>query len=190
MFEVFEGKRVLVTGHTGFKGAWLATWLDMLGAKVSGFSLSPLPYKSFWSACQSSSFIDEHFGDIRDEMRIAEVIRAVRPEFIFHLAAQPLGMASYEDPITTMTTNAMGTMHLLNALRGFDHAMPACAASITGYPKPSYSELTIAIELDAYSFAISSFVKSVLKKTLSFMPNSSISLDVWPPFFIFPMTPQ
>lgn len=125
MFEVFEGKRVLVTGHTGFKGAWLATWLDMLGAKVSGFSLSPLPYKSFWSACQSSSFIDEHFGDIRDETRIAEVIRTVRPEFIFHLAAQPLVMASYEDPITTMTTNAMGTMHLLNTLRGFDQPITA-----------------------------------------------------------------
>jgi CDP-glucose 4,6-dehydratase len=109
------GRRVLVTGHTGFKGSWLALWLCELGAHVHGVSLNPPTNPSHWDLL--SLRIDEHRSDIRDTARLAEIIRVAEPECVFHLAAQPLVRRSYRDPLETWSTNVMGTVSVLDACR-------------------------------------------------------------------------
>jgi CDP-glucose 4,6-dehydratase len=115
--NIYRGKRVLVTGHTGFKGAWLCEWLLSLGANVSGFALQPPTKPALFDQLQLSGRIDDYRGDIRDAAEIAERVRCVQPEFIFHLAAQPLVRLSYDQPVETYSTNVMGTVHLLEAAR-------------------------------------------------------------------------
>lgn len=111
----WAGRRVLVTGHTGFKGAWLAMWLAELGAEVAGFSLTPHTVPNLFDA--SGPWPRSYFGDIRDAKAVAAVVRACDPEFVFHLAAQALVRASYRDPVETIAVNVTGTAVLLNALR-------------------------------------------------------------------------
>jgi CDP-glucose 4,6-dehydratase len=113
--NVFAGKRVLVTGHTGFKGSWLALWLRELGAQVTGFSLSPNSAPNHWDLLKLD--VADLRGDLRDAARVAEAVRQARPEVVFHLAAQSLVRASYKDPLETWGTNVMGTAHLLEACR-------------------------------------------------------------------------
>ena len=115
--NTYLGKRVLVTGHTGFKGAWLCEWLLSLGANVSGFALQPPTDPALFDQLQLSDRINDCRGDIRDAAAIAECVRCVQPEFIFHLAAQPLVRLSYDQPVETYSTNVMGTVHLLEAVR-------------------------------------------------------------------------
>ncbi len=115
--NTYRGKRVLVTGHTGFKGAWLCEWLLSLGANVSGFALQPPTKPALFDQLQLSGRINDYRGDIRDGAAIAERVRCVQPEFIFHLAAQPLVRLSYDQPVETYSTNVMGTVHLLEAVR-------------------------------------------------------------------------
>ena len=115
--HTYRGKRVLVTGHTGFKGAWLCEWLLSLGANVSGFALQPPTKPALFDQLQLSGRIVDSRGDIRDAAAIAEWVRCVQPEFIFHLAAQPLVRLSYDQPVETYSTNVMGTVHLLEAAR-------------------------------------------------------------------------
>jgi CDP-glucose 4,6-dehydratase len=115
--NTYRGKRVLVTGHTGFKGAWLCEWLLSLGADVSGFALQPPTNPALYDQLQLSGRINDCRGDIRDAGAIAEHVRCVHPEFIFHLAAQPLVRLSYDQPVETYSTNVMGTVHLLEAAR-------------------------------------------------------------------------
>jgi len=115
--NTYRGKRVLVTGHTGFKGSWLCEWLLSLGANVSGFALQPPTKPALFDQLQLSGRIDDSRGDIRDAAAIAERVRCVQPEFIFHLAAQPLVRFSYDQPVETYSTNVMGTVHLLEAAR-------------------------------------------------------------------------
>ncbi len=115
--NAYRGKRVLVTGHTGFKGAWLCEWLISLGANVSGFALQPPTKPALFDQLKLSDRIDDSRGDIRDAAAIAERVRCVQPEFIFHLAAQPLVRLSYDQPVETYSTNVMGTVHLLEAAR-------------------------------------------------------------------------
>ena len=115
--NTYRGQRVLVTGHTGFKGAWLCEWLLSLGANVSGFALQPPTKPALFDQLQISGRIDDCRGDIRDAASIAERVRCVQPEFIFHLAAQPLVRFSYNQPVETYSTNVMGTVHLLEAAR-------------------------------------------------------------------------
>ena len=115
--NTYRGKRVLVTGHTGFKGAWLCEWLLSLGADVSGFALQPPTSPALFDQLQLSDRINDCRGDIRDAAAIAERVRSVQPEFIFHLAAQPLVRLSYDQPVETYSTNVMGTVHLLEAAR-------------------------------------------------------------------------
>lgn len=118
MFRGFyRGKRILITGHTGFKGAWLALWLSELGAKIHGFSLGPVGRPSFYETLGKGVFASEASGDIRDLATLKKLIRKVRPDLIFHLAAQPLVRRSYAEPLETLTTNALGTANLLDALR-------------------------------------------------------------------------
>jgi CDP-glucose 4,6-dehydratase len=121
----WAGKRVVVTGHSGFKGSWLTLWLSRLGARVTGISLAPITTPDLFTSSQLSGVCDSHFLDIRDAMRLASVLQKVRPEIIFHLAAQPLVRASYRDPVETFTTNVQGTTNLLQALRYCDETRVA-----------------------------------------------------------------
>lgn len=114
---VYAGKKVFVTGHTGFKGAWLTEWLLSLGAKVTGFSLPPPTQPSLFDQLALAERIQHHVGDVRDAQALAAAVTAAQPDFIFHLAAQPLVRESYRTPVETYDTNVMGTIHLLEAAR-------------------------------------------------------------------------
>jgi len=116
---VYRGKRVLVTGHTGFKGAWLAEWLLALGADVSGLSLPPPTQPSLFEQLGLAQRLgrNHHVGDIRDAALVGRVISETKPDFLFHLAAQSLVRLSYRQPVETFATNVMGTAHVLDAVR-------------------------------------------------------------------------
>ncbi|OBJ87873.1 CDP-glucose 4,6-dehydratase [Mycobacterium sp. 1245852.3] len=113
--SAYRGRRVLVTGHTGFKGSWLCLWLQSLGAEVTGIALDPTSEPSHWNLLQLA--IQDHRIDIRDEAEVRRVFDTAKPEIVFHLAAQPLVRRSYREPITTWATNVMGTAHVLEAVR-------------------------------------------------------------------------
>jgi CDP-glucose 4,6-dehydratase len=113
----WAGKRVLVTGHTGFKGAWLALWLDRLGAKVVGIGLPPATTPSMASLAGIDRLIDSRFTDIRDADELAQQIQSASPEVVLHLAAQSLVRTSYREPLLTFGTNVQGTANLLEAVR-------------------------------------------------------------------------
>jgi len=115
--HVYEGKRVLLTGHTGFKGAWLAEWLLALGASVTGFALPPPTLPSLFDQLRHNRRLHHVLGDIRDLAAVKRVVEESRPEIIFHLAAQPLVRLSYERPVETYAINVMGTVNLLEAVR-------------------------------------------------------------------------
>jgi CDP-glucose 4,6-dehydratase len=114
--RIYSGKRVLVTGHTGFKGAWLCEWLLGLGAEVHGLALPPLQ-PSLFEALGLASRMKHNVLDIRDAAALTEKVKDVRPDFIFHLAAQALVRTSYREPVPTFATNTLGTAHLLEAVR-------------------------------------------------------------------------
>lgn len=115
--SALNGKRVLVTGHTGFKGAWLSLWLHMLGARVVGFALPPERPGDLCNLLELDRIIDHVYGDIRDARALEQVFAEHQPEFVFHLAAQALVRRSYEDPKTTFDTNIGGSVNLLEAVR-------------------------------------------------------------------------
>ncbi|MDP1867813.1 MAG: CDP-glucose 4,6-dehydratase [Bradyrhizobium sp.] len=113
----WAGKRVLLTGHTGFKGAWLALWLDRLGAKVVGISLPPATTPNLADLAGIDGLIDSRFTDIRDADELLRQTRSASPEIVLHLAAQALVRTSYRDPLLTFGTNVQGTANLLDAVR-------------------------------------------------------------------------
>ncbi len=115
--KFWAGKKVFVTGHTGFKGSWLALWLTALGARVSGYALKPPSIPSLWALVEARSGIASTIADIRDLDALSKAIGAFQPEIVFHLAAQSLVRPSYDDPVGTYATNVMGTLHLLEAVR-------------------------------------------------------------------------
>ena len=121
----WRGKRVLLTGHSGFKGSWLTLWLHRLGAEVTGISLPPLTTPNLFGEAKIEALCQSHFCDIRDSKALAELIQAAQPEIVMHLAAQPLVRASYREPRATIETNVMGTVHVLEALRGLASARVA-----------------------------------------------------------------
>ncbi len=116
--DTYRGQRVLVTGHTGFKGSWLCEWLLSLGAEVHGFALPPPTKPSLFNQLKLAKRIKSHtIGDVRDLATIKNVMCRVKPDFVFHLAAQPLVRLSYEKPVETFETNVMGTVNVLEAAR-------------------------------------------------------------------------
>lgn len=130
MFDnYYSGKTVLVTGHTGFKGSWLTTWLLRLGARVVGFSDMVPTTPALFDLLGLSSQIVDIRADVRDLEAVRQAIAEHRPDFVFHLAAQPLVSVAYADPVTTYTTNAIGTLAVLDALRSAD--WPCVAVMIT-----------------------------------------------------------
>lgn len=117
MFEFYKGKRVLITGHTGFKGSWLCRILILAGAKVTGYSLPAPTEPSLFETVELDQMMDSVIGDIRDRSALAEVFLRVQPEIVFHLAAQPIVRESYRNPAYTYETNVMGTVNLLECVR-------------------------------------------------------------------------
>lgn len=114
--KAYHGKRVLLTGHTGFKGSWMLEWLHLLGADVTGYALAP-PDSSHYDLINGDAKCRSVIADVRDLSRLAEVVRETQPDYVFHLAAQPLVRASYETPVDTFATNIIGTANLLEAVR-------------------------------------------------------------------------
>lgn len=118
---VYAGRSVLLTGHTGFMGGWLTLWLSQLGARVAGYSLPPPTTPSIFAALGLEQRCASHeIGDVRDAAKLEACIARTEPEVVFHLAAQPLVRASYDDPLGTVATNVIGTVNLLDALRRRD----------------------------------------------------------------------
>jgi CDP-glucose 4,6-dehydratase len=114
----WQGRRVLITGHTGFKGSWLSLWLEQLGASVCGIALHPPTEPSMFKEAGVQQGMRSEIADIRDIERVKSILREHRPHVVFHLAAQPLVRKSYEDPVGTYSTNVLGTVNLLESVRG------------------------------------------------------------------------
>jgi len=114
----WSGKRVLLTGHSGFKGAWAALWLASMGAEVTGFSLAPETDPNLFDLAGIPGVVRSRFGDLRDAGAVRRTVHEAMPEIVLHMAAQPLVRRSYVDPVGTFETNVMGTVNLLEALRG------------------------------------------------------------------------
>jgi CDP-glucose 4,6-dehydratase len=125
----WQGRRVLLTGHTGFKGAWLALWLSRLGAQITGIGLSPAAEPNLFQLAGVEDLASSYLQDIRDASAVAEIVRQANPEIVFHLAAQALVRASYRDPLGTFATNIQGTANLLDALRPLDQVRVVVAVT-------------------------------------------------------------
>lgn len=126
---IYNGKKVLVTGHTGFKGSWLTTWLLDLGASVCGVSKDIPTEPSMFKELRLEEKINHNFVDVRDLQALKSIIQDYKPDFLFHLAAQPIVSLSYNDPLETITSNVIGTANVLEALREVKH--PCHAVIIT-----------------------------------------------------------
>jgi CDP-glucose 4,6-dehydratase len=113
----WKNRSVFITGHTGFKGAWLCMWLHELGAHVSGYSLAPPTTPSLFAMAHVDALVDNRRGDVRDASDLLSALQSTQPEVVLHLAAQSLVRTSYENPVDTYATNVMGTVHLLEAVR-------------------------------------------------------------------------
>lgn len=117
IFNIYKNRRVLITGHTGFKGSWLCLLLNQLGADVYGYALEPPTSPNLFEDAKIEELITSHIGDIRDLENLQKVMLQVQPEIVFHMAAQPLVRESYKLPVETYSVNVMGTVHILEACR-------------------------------------------------------------------------
>lgn len=115
--DFWKGRRVFLTGHTGFKGAWLSLWLRHLGAEVTGYALAPVGRHHLHGLARNDEFVHSHLADVRDLPSLLQAMRDARPEVVFHLAAQALVRPGYADPVGTYASNVMGTVHVCEAVR-------------------------------------------------------------------------
>jgi len=130
MRDFWVGRRVLLTGHTGFKGSWLTLWLSELGARVTGFGLEPDTTPNLFGQLELAPRLERHhIADIRDLQALTEIVQACQPQVVFHLAAQPLVRRSYRDPLGTWATNVQGSLHVLEALKMLKH--PCAVVMVT-----------------------------------------------------------
>jgi len=127
--KFWDGKRVLITGHTGFKGSWLSLWLEQAGAQVFGLALEPYGSCSLFGELGLAASIDHMVGDIRDADLVAARVKGVQPHVVFHLAAQSLVLAGYDNPLMTWQTNVLGSAHVIEALRRY--AKPCAVVMVT-----------------------------------------------------------
>ena len=127
--DIYKGKKILVTGHTGFKGSWLTVWLLHLGADVIGYSKDIPSTPSMFEELGLESRIKHVIADVRDLNAVQNIIEIEKPDIVFHLAAQAIVSTSYADPVETISTNAIGTMNVLESLRQVNH--PCIAVMIT-----------------------------------------------------------
>lgn len=118
--EFWRGKRVFMTGHTGFKGSWLSLWLQQLNADLTGYALSPPTSPNLFEVAHVAAGMRSIIGDIRDPQALKQAMRDARPDIVIHMAAQPLVRFSYQAPVETFATNVMGTVHMLEAVRHCD----------------------------------------------------------------------
>ncbi|MCP5081972.1 MAG: CDP-glucose 4,6-dehydratase [Alphaproteobacteria bacterium] len=125
VMNFWNGRRVLLTGHTGFKGGWLSLWLNKMGAQVTGLALQPTTEPSLFDQLGLEHSLNHHYADVRNAEAVSEIVRDAQPEIVFHLAAQPLVLQGYAEPVETWNVNVMGTIHVLQALRALEHS---CAA--------------------------------------------------------------
>jgi CDP-glucose 4,6-dehydratase len=117
LVKTWAGRRVFLTGHTGFKGSWLTLWLSKLGAQIRGYALDPSTQPNMFTLAAVGAVIDDVRGDVRDYAKLEATMTEFAPEVVFHLAAQPIVRRSYSDPVFTYATNVMGTVHVLEAVR-------------------------------------------------------------------------
>ena len=120
--EFWRGKRVFLTGHTGFKGSWLSVWLQSVGAEVYGYALAPNTTPNMYGEARVDELVHSVIGDVRDENRLNQAYEAARPDIAIHMAAQPIVRDSYIDPVGTYATNVMGTVNFLEAVRRYPSA--------------------------------------------------------------------
>jgi CDP-glucose 4,6-dehydratase len=125
----WRGRKVFLTGHTGFKGSWLALWLDVLGADVTGYSLDPPTDPSLFRQANVAECLRSIRGDVRDFQQLKSAMAECRPEVILHMAAQSVVRSGYDDPIETYSTNVMGTVHVFEALRQLN--LPSVVVNVT-----------------------------------------------------------
>ena len=179
----YRGRRVLVTGHTGFKGSWLAEWLLGLDAEVIGYSLPPPTSPALFEQLGLEGRVRHILGDVRDLAALTQVVRDAKPEFVFHLAAQPIVRASYAQPVETYATNVMGTVNLLEAVRQADRP---CSVVVITTDKcyenrewvHSYREEDALGGYDPYSSSkgCAELVVSAYRRSFFSTPNSVIRL--------------
>jgi CDP-glucose 4,6-dehydratase len=117
LVNTYKSKKIFLSGHTGFKGSWMLAWLHLLGCQIKGYSLTPEHSEDLYNVIDGDDLCQSVIADIRDKQRLENEILDFQPDFVFHLAAQPLVRRSYNDPITTYETNVMGTAYLLEAVK-------------------------------------------------------------------------
>lgn len=177
----YDGKRVFLTGHTGFKGAWLAKWLKMMGAVVGAYSLEPPSEPSLWELANIERDVIRLGGDIRDARTLKGAMVDFRPEIIIHMAAQSLVRLSYEYPVDTFTTNIMGTVHVLDAIRQTDSVRSAIMVTSdkcyeNGERNKGYTEEDPMGGHDPYSASKGCAELTVSSYVRSFFVDSSASI--------------
>ena len=116
----WKGKKVFLTGHTGFKGSWLCLWLHSMGEEVTGYALNPPTEPSLYKLCKIDELVKSVIADVRDGDKLEKTMRTASPEVVIHMAAQPLVRESYKNPVDTYATNVMGTVNLFEAVRKCD----------------------------------------------------------------------
>jgi CDP-glucose 4,6-dehydratase len=183
--NIFKGKTILITGHTGFKGSWLSMWLAHLGAKIIGVSIDIPSVPSNFSASSIRDVVEDHRIDVRDSKAMKSLVEKVQPDFVFHLAAQALVRPSYENPLETIATNVLGTANVLDALRSLNKKVVAIMiTSDKAYDNVEwvwgYRETDRLGGKDPYSaskgmaeLAIRTYVESFFNK-----PNSNVRLGI------------